>query len=853
MSKTAEDIKLLECLDEKIALFNIARPYVWELKLSQNDFDTLHLAITQSIASHAGSISHLLTRESAVRIIIYLAEWYKRCYQSGSGDNKAIDPDSEQLKALWAASGLDIDNYVYRTEGGNHLWQYSTYVLGGLAIKHELGKSDRKFLKALCRILNNDNYTLENLEDESRAIAFRSSINNHHSLYYFLSEIVNGNCPYHASDVENANSDASQLIESIKRANDEVLKKKFRFEWVVYHQPQGAYMSRKLRLWLNTEKTGKGLHQYLRYDRMLLWGFDNPTKLERLFISVKFLDKETIVADCNFEKPLIAYVNTGDITTGFVSLGVSEFCTCKNIPSAHFTKVEIWAKDNLGNEHRIQEQECSEWMQLWRVDSWSDWWSSRQAAQKETAVAFSQACQIKLNNPSDSLESLPFRDSKYGYSENFYWYNIYDNVTIVDQLGKEITLYNRIGYDQIYTKLYHDVVQYEAGSYVKHIAESDDEDFEATEELIPLIFRKDDIFAMHFETKSDVKNARPTADCKIDSIHFKSGGRFYTWDDEQSPAFGVIDLAIYVKEKKFALRAYYAPSYSESATVVRDFENSAIKYANWNGSEVSQMVVVDKIAIGDKPLAPTRAITIGSESDYIVLNIIRPTLIREVCRNEKVVKIFDNQDVVIPYRFKDELAVNCFTQEGYQSYKCSGISSIYTLLGVMEDAHLDAWMNEMQYNAQQMDQYAPACLKVAFGESRYEGNAEKFYKWNYYSDAELEECSYDEEAASNSVIFHSRTNADSVACIAPKRGGFRAFGYKRDRVCVVKCFEVALQHNLYFFELRPLTKIEDYKTELYDPLIAKRGDALFEVDKQGLRRLADECKFDWKEKYKIEI
>ena len=171
----------------------------------------------------------------------------------------------------------------------------------------------------------------------------------------------------------------------------------------------------------------------------------------------------------------------------------------------------------------------------------------------------------------------------------------------------------------------------------------------------------------------------------------------------------------------------------------------------------------------------------------------------------------------------------------------------------MEDAHLDAWMNEMQYNAQQMDQYAPACLKVAFGESRYEGNAEKFYKWNYYSDAELEECSYDEEAASNSVIFHSRTNADSVACIAPKRGGFRAFGYKRDRVCVVKCFEVALQHNLYFFELRPLTKIEDYKTELYDPLIAKRGDALFEVDKQGLRRLADECKFDWKEKYKIEI
>ena len=852
MSKTVDDIKLLECLAEKIARFDIARPYVWELKLSQDDFDTLHAAIESSIASHAGSISHLLTKEYAIHIIVYLAEWYKRCYESGSGDNKAIDPDSEQLKALWNASGIDIENYVYRTEGGNHLWQYSIYVLGGLAVKHELGKTD-DLLKGLCRILNNDNYTLENLADEGRAIAFRTSIDNKHSLYYFLSEIVNGDCPYHESDVANPNLEVGLLLKRIKDANNEVLKKKFRFEWLISHQPNGAYMSRKLRLWLNTEKTGKGLHQYLRYDRMLLWGFENPTQLERLFISLKFIDKESVVADCNFEKPLIAYVNTGDITTGFVSLGVSEYCTCKNIPTAHFTKVEIWAKDNLGNERCIQEQECSEWMQLWRVDPWSDWWSSRQSAQKETAVAFSQAWKIMLNNPSDSLESQPFRDSKYGYSENFHWYNIYDNATIVDQLGNKITLYNRIGYDQIYTKLYHDIIQYEAGSCVKHIAESDDEDFDTAEEFIPIIFSKDDIFAMHFETKSDVKNARPTADCKIDSIHFKSGGRFYIWDDEQSPAFGVVDLAIYVKEKKFSLRVYYAPSYSESAPIIRDFENSAIKYAYWNGSEVLQMSVADEVAIGDKPLAPTRAIAIGSEADYVELNIIRPTLIREVCRNGKVVKVFDNQDVVIPYRFKDEIVVNCFSEYGYQSYKCSDLSSIFPLLDDMTDAHLDAWMNDKQYDAQLMDHCAPACLKVAFGESRYEGKTEKFYKWNYYFDTELEECSYDSEVVANSVIFHSRTNANSSVCIAPRRGGFKAFGYKRDRVCVVKCFEVALQHNLYFFELRPLTKIDDYKTELYDLLIAKRDGVLSEADKQGLRRLAEECKFDWKEKYKLEI
>ena len=849
MSKSAEDIKLLECLGDKIAQFNIARPYVWELKLSQDDFDALHSAIVHSIASHGGSIAHLLTREYAVRIIIYLAEWYKRCYQSGNGDNKAIDPDSEHLKALWVASGLDIDNYVYRTEGGNRLWQYSTYVLGSLAIKHELGKSDRKFLKALCRILNNDNYTLENLEDESRAIAFRSSINNHHSLYYFLSEIVNGNCPYHASDVENANSDASQLIESIKRANDEVLKKKFRFEWVVYHQPQGAYMSRKLRLWLNTEKTGKGLHQYLRYDRMLLWGFKNPGSLKRLFVSVRFLDGDTIVSDCNFEKPLIAYVNTGNAITGFVAQGVSEYCTCKNIPTVHFDKVEIWAKDNLGCEHRIQEQKCSEWMQLWRVSQWEDAWSSRQSAQKETAVVFSNKCQISLNNESDTLESMPFRDRTYGCSENYYWYNIYDNVTIIDEQNKEYTLYNRIGYDQIYTKLYRDVISYEAGGYVRHIAESDDDDFEAQEELIPIIFSREDVLAQHFETKSDVKNAQPSAETEIEYIKINGS----IWDEEHSPAFGIVDMKVFVKGKGFLFRAYYAPSFCQAAPIVRDYENSQIKYVNRKGEEIMPMIFQDNIIPGDQPLAPTQEIIIGSQDDYVVLNIIRPTLIREVCRNGKVVNIYDNQDVVIPYRFKDEIIVNCFTEEGYQSYKCSGISSIFSLLGNMADEHLAAWGEGKSYAAQELDQYAPGCLKVAFGEPKSTDNSAKFYKWNYYSDIEPTECEYSDTTEVNTVMFHSRTSTESISCIVPTSGGFKAFGYKRDRVCVVKCFEVAMAHNLYFFELRPLRKINDHKVELYDRLVDKRGGVLTEADKQGLLRYAEECRFDWKEKYKIEI
>ena len=174
---TNDDILLRRCLAGKIELLDISRPYVWQLKFSPSDFHVLHHAIKASIASHAGDIAHLLTSDYARHIIVYLAEWYKRCYSAGNAEDKAIDPNTEQLKTLWRVSGINIDKYVYATnDGSRRLWQYSIYVLGGLAIRYELGKTDDRFLRAICRVLHGENPTLENLAVESRALALRSSI-----------------------------------------------------------------------------------------------------------------------------------------------------------------------------------------------------------------------------------------------------------------------------------------------------------------------------------------------------------------------------------------------------------------------------------------------------------------------------------------------------------------------------------------------------------------------------------------------------------------------------------------------------------------------------------------------------
>ena len=70
-------------------------------------------------------------------------------------------------------------------------------MLGGLAIQHELNRHDKmKFLKGLCRIYHGENYTLENLDEASRAAAFRESIKRQHSLYEYMKVICDEDADY---------------------------------------------------------------------------------------------------------------------------------------------------------------------------------------------------------------------------------------------------------------------------------------------------------------------------------------------------------------------------------------------------------------------------------------------------------------------------------------------------------------------------------------------------------------------------------------------------------------------------------------------------------------------------------
>jgi len=844
---------MTKSLQDKIEALDISLPYVWRLRLSEADFNEIEVCL-KAIVEKDG-VSALAKSDNAIMTIAYMAEWYKRRYQSG---NKCELTDGIDLETLWDNAGISKKRYLYKDETGNKRWLYSIYVLGGLAIQHELGRNDNmKFLKGLCRIYHGENYTLENLDEASRAIAFRESIKRQHSLYEYMRQILNGDLPFHEDDLADAGSDVNRFVATIKAANDEILKVKFRFEWQVTFSPQYTCMTRRLNVWLKPEEVGGELHQYLRYDRVHLWGVSNPEKLHKLFIYIRYRRNGDIVESSTMDKPIITYLNTGQSDTGFVAFGIERCAQCKHVPTCRFDTIEIVAKDEDGNEYIAQTEAAREYIQLWRAVSYGDTWTSTQNAQKETALLFSNRCALKDESITDDVHRKCFRDQKFGKSETRNWFYIYDSVTITDEKGKEISLYNRIGYDQITTKLYSDTIHYVNGGKVKHYYIDDPEESTAHDvDELPLIFGWEDVIVRHFATKDDILNAQPEEDSMAEMVEFKQeNGRYQEWTLMDEPQYGEVQLRVTVKGKPFLYTVLYLPRLDEANPIRREYETTCIRYRKTDKSEAS---IQDNIPEDNEVLFPTLPIRYGKEDDYVEIDVYRPTLVKEVMLDGKIIEYkHGDEKILLPYIFKDRVQVNDFSIHGYQAYDCKNLCSIYDSRFINVEgnsnngvAALAAWSQNARYNGRLFDHLCPECITICFGSEENKGDwhETEALLWNY--DQNIEPIVSDPSNVPDfGIIFQNLSKNHNLTCNYPIKKDNNVWKLKKIDSSKVKCFEVANECGIYFFIMKPLFNLtaENIIPLLYEPLLEKRDGRLTEKDKDGLVRLGEELGFDWQE------
>ncbi len=872
MQTTQEDIRLSQCLTTRVEQLRQGilhgRPYVWELRLSQEEFYVLESAINESISSHAGKHDHLLSEEFAVIVVMYLAEWYKRYYKGADtmDENKILALTTEELKRLYELAGIDKNTFVYNASKNpdktSYRWQESLQVLGGLAVQAELKRDQNdNLLSRLCKIFHGEEIDLDDFKDRNRAVAFQESIARQHSLYEYLRCILEKdergrrNLPFAPSDIKNEDTYIPQLIRKIEEADLIAKKHKFDFEWIINYTASRNQMVRHLRVKLKPEEIGGGKKQYIGYDRLRQpeWGIDYPEEVGRIQFYLRFKNGGHYVQkECVNEEPLFKYVNTGNERTGFLSVKQEDENTYMDVPVQRFNKVEIVMKyDDCC--HVVQELEVKDYMQIYGVSKNPHKFTSRRNSQAATIVIFSSAYHLTEEYKDLPVEYAHYRNGEQ-MSEDYCWCPINDKVVIADSNGREVTppFFNRNGLYQVVTKKYLKTIKYNENLYVlyQYIDPDDDEEEYQDDPQMAVLFGRSGLEVRHFPT-SQAKEGEPVTDYDLE---WQKDGRYIDWDKEE-PQQGAIRLRVTVKGIVFKPKVYYVPFVPADASqqpIWRDFEKMRICTA-LNGVEDIQDDI--KRLLTGEELSDTKQLKIGTDAARILVDVYRPVIVRELSQQKtgeeesKVIKYYQkDEDIHIPLIDCEQFSVRDFSENGVKEYQVKSRSTVYYNFPTFNQTSLSSGMYTEEHAAKELTPEIPLdYLKIYMTRPLDEQSG--LYAWDYKSDPRPVESV--NELTGEGIVFQSLIEKDSprdysMPTIKKKSG----WGGKKDVVAVdaLYCFETVAAHKTYFFLFNPLIKVIAGQTQIQDiflPLMKKRNYQLTEGDIDNLYRFAMQFHFDW--------
>lgn len=803
-----------------LARFRTAEPYVWRLHVG----DALFARLEAHVAALAASGTARLAADDARLVLIYMGEWYRRRYCAATPQPPAAA--GIDLRQAWLASGIDTDRYVYRTDAGRRLWKYSAYVLGGLAVRHELARPDApRFLRTLCRIYHGETSAPDALAeaDEARAVAFRQSVACGHSLGTYLRALLDDSASVPADAATQA------LVEAVRRANDEVLRRKFSLEWLVTNPPAATTMTRRLRVWLKPERVGGALHHYLRCDRLAAWGIlDAPTR-RMLFLGLRWKGEGgAVVADVDERRPLLAFANTG---LGFVSWGADErFATAADVPVGALTAVDVVLYDGEGHQWTAQTFPLAGWMQLWRTDHAPDLWTSLPHPQQPTAVAFTAPWHS--TTPPDHCKPFARRGSGEA-GPVWQWTGIHTDITLTD--GRDaVRLYNRAGRDLVFARLHTDTIRYRDGGTIA--VRSEDADGCPATTLLPLVYGPADLRIRHYPP-ADAPAAEAVSEEACEVVEFKRAGRYEPWTSTNCPPYGTVSLRTVVRGVEHHLTAVYL-----KGPIRRDFAAGAIRYFTLDGCEHTLAVPSERNHL---PLAPAVPLRIGP----YVIDVVRPTLLKLISIDGQVVRyVADGETFVLPWIYRHRAIVDDFSRRGHRTFRPAQLPSLFALIGHSTDNlalhHLSA---RTIWPATLLDAAAPEWLHFALAKQPARPDALPLLRCNVYRDEPPQPCTAaeaDGPRAKGDVLFPDARRPDADLAL-PFFAPGRPDPFARCRVPDIerKCFETAVRYEAYFSLFHPLRLMmqkEGSAQRLVDQLAARHGTPLPAPFEQGLRRLDDE-------------
>ena len=840
---------MTESLKQRLLSIDTLKPYVWKLRLTEDEY--------RQLQTHVMDNTKVIDREYAILAIIYIAEWYKREY-SGNVINPLGNISAE---SLWKASGFNTTTLVYKAKKTyRHL--ESIYMLGGLPMRYIIQRKDTKLLKALCRIYKGDKSTLEDDKEigKGQAVAFQESIRQYASLYQFLKTLLLQDATevYAEEDLAKKSSLANQFVDAVKSAYDEVMRDKFRLEWIIEYDATSPYMRRMLRLWLRPEELG-GLHQYLRFERARSWGFPTLMQQRVLRVSLQFMNNNDVIGNDYTRRDIIYFENSGQEDTGFEATGSVPWAILRTLPSEPFDRINVIVTDENGKSYEVQHFDCrKEYLQLWAMQNEANRWSTTCNNQSETAVVYSNYYEMD----GEEHTTKPFYDKTNGLTKPWNFAIIKDHVQLKHGNDSAITLWNRDGYIQFIPTLYTNVLRYQGGK-VRYMYNEDPEVYceSEAEEWYPVIFRRSDIKAYHFTTR-DMINCKPDI-VEIEKIEFKpfdapNSEMYQEWTDDNTPDYGRLKLRLTIKEDEKIYPILYLPSMLEhgcDVPVVRDFENCKIHYVD-NTNHIIQTPV--EIPMDKRPLGITMPVRVwGNDDEFVELDVILPTLIKEIYLDGHVTKyLHDGEPFVLPYLLRNRISIHDYNRDGYSEYECFNV-------GVLEEkGSPQKWKQGINLTTKGITATIPNYIRLAYGIPRNKGNISKMLYWDYSEEMTPEEVDANYNNMGNySILFqdmrHINENLDCVPPETKNECSWDDWDWDLDtetieednkqEVTLLRCYDIATMYQTYYFIFNPLYNITDktFISGICIPLKERQNNSLTEEDLQNLMRCATECGLDW--------
>lgn len=832
-------------------LHQTGEPYVWRLKLSKTAFKNIEDALGNSMDSHPEGTRYLLSDEFAPCVMVYIAEWYKRCYENPQSRSKIADFESTEWRTIWEHCGFRWEQYVYQQdEGGTRRWLDSLYALGGLAIPFRLNQNCNALLLKLCRLYNKEDVSIEELSRVNGSIAFRQSIINEHSLHSYFECVLSGKPPYDDAELKNPNSDCSLLIKAIKDADKKVRQEKFHFEWLIRNVPEREHMQRRLKISLKPEEIGGKYRQYLSYDRLRSpsWGILHPENISKLLFSLQFEENDNIVKGYDFENPLLVFYNRGVEENNFVCWGTADEVIESHVPAKSFTKVQLWVKtDNEAPKPVPTPIRYNELLQVFRRKQDRFEWETKTNSQADTAVLFSDKWHEVTVDGHLHLIRKAFYDREEGVeSKPYNWCNVFERIELSDGRRSEV-IDCRKGTDYVFPTCYPNEICYEDGFTVeRHYKEQFDEDDEEGEmmvEIIPILFGKDNLKCIHFDSNDDTVGH----ECNPYFIEHKVGNRYEIVENENDLNLGVEKLRVQVTENSLpiTITVFYVPwSEQQGCPVIRDFEN--------NEARIGGITKENDYVRDHREKNPCIDVKIGTDDDYAIVNVYRPQDLVELYQNNKLIEYYDRrtEDIKIPLILCKEFRVRDYGVNGVNDYHCEKLMSLYHQIFPLNNTY----GRTPNWKIQSANEIAPfSYLHLCFFDMRNQGDSD-WYIMDFMDKPKQIESNSIAEWRGSGIIFDSLYSPFCRHChemIEPPR---RGLGNNRPttNMSSIEIFDIAAKHRAYYFMFWPLCQVvRDNRVidNILLPIISRSENGVSDQEVRDLQRFAFEFNFRWADKW----